>query len=121
MTGRSWTLRYDERPWSLNQERSQHFHARAARVKPWRAAFCELATQADIPLLNEIHVIATPYLKGRRQDIGNCFPAAKAAVDGLIDAGVIDDDNPDHWTYLGFRIPVMGKEDALEIEVIEIV
>lgn len=116
---RSWTLRYDERPWSLNMERSWHYHKRAKFVKQWRDAFKELAEAQDIPLLGGITVVATPVLRGRVQDIGNCFPAAKAAVDGLIDAGVIQDDAPEFLHGLTFKHPIKSKTDALILEVIE--
>lgn len=118
---RSWTLRYEERPWSLNQERSWHYHQRAKIVKQWREAYCALALDAGIPHLNGITVVATPILRGRIQDIGNCFPAAKAAVDGLIDAGVLTDDTPEYFHLLSFRHPVKSKTDALDLFISEVV
>lgn len=117
---RSWELRYEARPWSLNQERSWHYHKRAKLVKEWRDAFCVLAENAGIPHLDGIRVTATPFLRGRQQDIGNCFPAAKAAVDGLVDAGVITDDTPEFFHALAFRHPVHSKVDSLVILVEEV-
>lgn len=61
-------------------------------------------------------IVVTPYLaRGPRQDIGACFPAAKAAIDGLVDAGCWPDDTPDWVTRLEFRPPVMGQGDGLEL------
>ncbi len=61
-------------------------------------------------------------LSGRQrsqQDVGACFPAAKAAIDGLVGAGVIPDDTPDHVITLTFRAPVVGQGDGLELVVSE--
>lgn len=103
----------------MNQERSWHYQQRAKAAKEWRDAFKELTIQAGIPRVKAIKVVATPFLRGRVQDIGNCYPAAKAAVDGIVDAGVIPDDTPEYFTMLAFKPPVHGKVDALELLVIE--
>ena len=39
----------------------------------------------------------------RRSDVGNVYPAAKAAIDGLVDAGVIPDDNDRYVEAITFR------------------
>jgi crossover junction endodeoxyribonuclease RusA len=120
---RSWKLVYEKRPWSINQERNWHYHKRAKLVDEWRKEFKQLSILAGIPPLTAIQVIATPYLRRPVQDIGNCYPAAKAAIDGIVDADVIPDDTPEYLTLLGFRQPIIVKSpdaNALELLVIEV-
>ena len=98
-----WELFYDKRPWTTNKERNLHHHQRAKLVKEWRTAFKELALEAGIPALPKINVSVTPILPDRRvQDTAACNPAAKAAIDGIVDAGVIPDDTPEYLAWIKF-------------------
>ena len=96
-----------------------HFHARAALVREWREAFKVLALEAGIPSFDRIAVTAMPIRTDRRSrpDVAACYPAAKAAVDGLVDAGVVENDTPDHVTEIRFTAPAMGSHDALVLVV----
>ena len=93
---KQWTLTYSQKGWSLNEERRHKAHYwRAAKVKEWRAKFKELAEEAKIPALEAIRIeVFTTFATRRLQDPANNLPASKAAVDGLVDAGVIEDDVP---------------------------
>lgn len=115
-----WILFYGERPWTLNAERTWHYHKRAKIVKEWRDAFCEEASRLGIPVLDRVSVEALPILPTRRlQDPANCFPAVKAAIDGLVDAKVIEDDNPNFIDSIKFYSPSYVKGVAgLYIKVI---
>lgn len=108
-------MRYDARPWTANSARSaRHWSVNAKRTAEWRQAWRLLAT--GVGPLGPCRVVVTPYLaRGPQQDLGACFPAAKAAIDGLVDAGVWPDDTPEWVTRLEFRPPVMGQGDGLEI------
>lgn len=111
-----YILRYNVRPWTVNHERTLHHQQRAKLVKEWREAFFWLAKEQKIPRLAEVRFVVTPYLKDRRmQDVGACLPAAKAAIDGLVDAGVLEDDNPKFVKFLGFNCPVVGQGNGLEL------
>lgn len=114
-TATTFRLVHRARPWTANAERRLHFHARAALVAEWRAAFKILALEAHMPALGRIAVTAMPIRADRRSrpDVAACYPAAKAAVDGLVDAGVIPDDDPDHLVELRFTAPAMGSHDSL--------
>lgn len=116
---RTWTLRYDERPWTANSARAAgHWSKNATRTKRWRAAFHRLALEAGITNAGPCRITVTPYLQRRpTQDVGACAPAAKAAIDGLVDAGVWPDDTPDHVVEIVFRAPVIGEGNALEIDI----
>lgn len=105
-----WELFYGVRPWTSNSERTWHHYKRASMVKEWREAFWALAKEAKIPPLTRIGVVVTPVLngRGRIQDVGGCFPAAKAAIDGLVDANVIPEDGPMYVRWLLFKAPERG-------------
>lgn len=115
-----WILFYGERPWTLNAERTWHYHKRAKHVDVWRTAFREDAERRGIPSLEKISVEALPILPTRRlQDCANCFPAVKAAIDGLVDAKVIEDDDPNFLESIKFYSPAYVKGVAgLYIKVI---
>lgn len=120
MTRETFTLRHLERPWTENAERRLHYMQRAQLVKSWRKAFCLLALEAKLPkLLTNVEIVVTPYLANRRgiQDAGAAFPAAKAAIDGLVDAHVLADDNPTIVKFVGFWAPIIGQGNALELRV----
>ena len=120
LTASAWTLRYEQRPPSLNVVLNHRNRwVRATLTKEWRNKFAELATDAGIPPLHSIHITAIPHLKNRRSmpDTGACLLAVKAAIDGLVDAGVLPDDGPDHVRTLLFVAPAVTGVDALELEV----
>ncbi len=109
-----------QRPWTTNQERKKGSHyQRSAVTKWWREAFRDAALEAEIPHFDSIKIEVTPILPDRRiQDTGACFPTAKAAIDGLVDAGVIDDDAPQYVPTITFHAPVICREGGLEILII---
>ena len=110
---------YGKRPISLNQERSAHFAVRVRDTKWWREGFADAAKAAGIPKLEACEIIVQPVLENRRwQDTGACFPSAKAAIDGLIDAGVIEDDTPDIVPTIAFKRPILGEQPGLKLTVI---
>jgi crossover junction endodeoxyribonuclease RusA len=73
-----------------------HHFAKAKIVAALRKKAAVLAQ--DIPHLQKVHVTGIYYPPDkRRRDAGNfLFWAVKAGVDGIVDAGVIDDDNDDY-------------------------
>lgn len=111
---------YGKRPWTTNSERRWNRYKRAEEVKEWREAFLLLAIQAKVPTLKKIAVHVTPVMPDRKfQDTAACNPAAKAAIDGLTDSGVIEDDDPEHLGYIRFNPCVYEKGNpGLRIEVI---
>ncbi len=113
------TLRFDERPWTVNWARAAKHWSVVARVtKKWRDAFYGIALEHadEIRSLGPVVVTVTPYLRDGRgkQDVGGCAGAAKAAIDGIADA-VWGNDDPSIVTELRFRSPVRGQGDGLEL------
>lgn len=100
----SWELFYDVRPWTTNKDRNLHYHQRAKMVKEWREKFKELAEEAGIPELEVMFIEAEPWVPTRNfQDTAACNPAVKAAIDGIVDAGVVPDDKPQFLKWILFH------------------
>ena len=117
----SWTLRHDARPLTINRERAVHWREHRRATAEWRTAFAVLARRARVPHLEQISVAATPLKATHRgwPDVGACMPAVKAAIDGLVDAGVIDDDTDRHVVCLTFHPARLDRSgsDGLELTI----
>lgn len=63
--------------------------AKEAGEEALRAGTCQV-------MFTPVQIIVRPYehRKGRLLDVGNCATSSKCALDGLRDAGIIEDDNP---------------------------
>lgn len=115
----TWTLRLPEGTKLLNSNQRLHFRDIAKLVAHIRQTTALLARHHRIPALQRIHVfyVVHPRPTVRRRDPGNWAPSAKAAVDGLVDAGVLPDD--DHTRLLGpdprLGTPVKHSQLALVI------
>jgi len=111
----TWILTYPKKPLTTNAERSGNRWGRAEHTKEWRQAFALLARQNKVPPMLWIRVIAQPSQKrGRLQDTAACNPSVKAAIDGLVDAGVIPDDSGAYVRQVSFLPPDRGN-DALTL------
>ena len=117
----AWTLEDTERPWTANAERRWHHQKRAAVVREARERWAWLARAERIPPLRRISVEATPLRVDRRSmpDVAACYPAVKAAIDGLVDAGVIPDDGPTNVIKVTFRAPQVAQRDGLRLLIVE--
>ena len=101
-----YRLEFAQRPWTTNAERAGNRWERADLVKTWRSAFHVLAKSEQMPQMEWITVTVEPHQKGGRlQDVGACNPAVKAAVDGIVDAGVLPDDSSQYMKSLVFLPP----------------
>ena len=115
-----WHLLHRARPFTPNEDRNaQHWGRRASLTKHWREAFAALAREAEIPRCDRIMVAAIHERRNRASmpDIGGCYPTVKAAIDGLVDAGVIPDDGPAYLTRLIFLAPQVSGRDGLRLVV----
>lgn len=107
---RMWIVQHfgEHRPYLLNQERKDHPKTRAQATKYWREAFALEAMASDMPrpLPGPVHIGVSPYTRYRyKQDVGACFPTAKAAIDGLVDAGFLPNDEAEWVNMLTFCAP----------------
>lgn len=100
---RSWTFEHAGIPHSANAR--LHWAEKARRTKLWRDGACVRARANRIPPLQRARVVIEwlpPDL--RRRDPGNISGAAKAICDGLVDAGVLPDDDAKHLTGPDLRL-----------------
>ena len=112
-----WHLEDDERPWTMNSERSWHWSKRAMRTKSTREKFFYLAKIEKVPQLEYVQIDVIPLYKGGgvKADTGSHFPSAKAAIDGIVDAGVIPDDSGKYIQKLVFWSPIDSAHDGLRL------
>ena len=115
---------YGETRWTLNKERTLHYHQRSKLVKEWRDAAASVAIARKIPKrLRAIEVRFTPHRrsgKGRGADTGGHFPVAKACIDGLVDAGILWEDGPDIVRRLIFEAPIVSGESKVVLQITEL-
>lgn len=121
---RSWTLTFRERPWTLNAERkggkgsTGGRFATAALTKEWRDVFAKLAVVEHMYPLSWANIEVAQLCRDRRiPDVGACMPAVKAAIDGLVDAGIIPNDSPQYVRSLTFTAPTTVGYDALSLRI----
>lgn len=80
-------------PLTANQR--LHYHEKAARVRNWRLRTAILARK--VKPVPHAHVICYLHFQdNRRRDAGNWYPTAKACLDGIVDAGVLEDDSDNY-------------------------
>lgn len=117
----TFTLTHAARPMTVNKARTIHHMQRVEHDREWRGVFWLLALEAKVPHLSAITVTVDQELRNRAHvpDVGACLPSTKAAIDGLVDAGVIDDDDPEHLWSLTFNRPVVTGRDAVTLTIKE--
>lgn len=78
----------------LTENQRLHWAERNQRIRGWRFATYVAARKAKLPRLDRARIeCELLFTDVRRRDPGNWSPTAKACVDGLVDAGVFDDDD----------------------------
>jgi hypothetical protein len=92
----------DVNPW-LNSNMRLHRMTEVKLTKAWReraADAARTAAQTNGELKTPVRILAHVWKpRGGRYDPGNLYPTAKACVDGLVDAGLLADD--DHTRVIG--------------------
>jgi hypothetical protein len=77
-----------------------HWREKAARTASWRKAAAGAIREGVRPFTGRVRVLATIHKpRGGRWDPNNWADTSKACVDGLVDAGLLADD--DHTRVLG--------------------
>ena len=109
-----YRLEFEQRPWLTNDRRTGNNWDRAKLTKAWRVGFQLLAKYEKIPPMAWISVTVEPHQKGGRpQDVGACNPSVKAAIDGLVDAGVLPDDSSQYVRSLIYLPPKNDKNSLV--------
>jgi crossover junction endodeoxyribonuclease RusA len=118
----AWTIR-DEgtRPLTINKVTTLHRRTWAKHTVEIRGRWHLLALEAKIPRLTACRITVRPLHANRTspQDVAACAPEAKAAIDGLVDAGVLDDDDAAHVVEITFSPPVVCGVNGMELTIQE--
>lgn len=117
-----WALFHYARPMSLNDYRSKHWRKHQDHEQEWRQAGAILALEAKLPKgLARVRFEAWGFGPGSQQDPGNCYPSVKAMIDGLVDVGVIADDDGEHVeSILLLPWQAKGRQSGLELHIYEV-
>lgn len=113
----------------INANDRLHYRQKGERTARLRAAAMEavsdcpslmdaLAAAKPGPLFQRAHILGVVHPgSNRRADPANLYPSFKAAVDGLVDAGLVDDD--DHTRVVGpdMRLGTVVKRGQLVLVV----
>jgi crossover junction endodeoxyribonuclease RusA len=81
--------------WVESNGGRSHWAVTAGAIDSWRRAGAAYAHRARLPHIT-VPVTVTAHvhrIDNRRADAANRYPTVKAVVDGLVDAGVLDDDS----------------------------
>ncbi|GLY32004.1 hypothetical protein [Kineosporia sp. NBRC 101731] len=85
----------------INANDRTHWRVRHRKTKHWRGVAKLMASSArnrgGLPLMERAAItvwFTFPTL--HRRDVANLYPTAKALLDGVVDAGVLPDDNDKH-------------------------
>lgn len=102
----------------LNSNQRLHRMAAAKLTAEWRRAGREAVTGLP-PLTTPVHITAFFWKeRGGRYDPNNLWPTVKAAVDGLVEAGLLVDD--DHTHVIGPDMRHGGKgAPRIVLEIVE--
>lgn len=126
MTG-CWEIVVDHlgRPTTTNQAHNMHYRSVSADRKKWREAGQVLARAAKIPKLAAAKVVCWGRYPDRRSlpDADGVAPALKGVLDGIVDAGVLPDDNGTYVHEIAYRPPVVekGALPALVVQVHQVI
>lgn len=78
----------------LNSNERAHWARRRDVTEWYRSEACEAAKTANLQPVDRAHLTAVvSFGDNRRRDVANVYPTVKACVDGLVDAGLLLDDN----------------------------
>lgn len=109
MTHHTLKLPHQKPPLTANMR--HHWAQKARTTRQLRHDTRLLARANNLPkgaLHATVHITYTPK-DNRRRDPSNLMPTQKACLDGLVDYGLVPDDNP---TYVEERMPVIAPKNG---------
>ena len=122
MTAQGIAIRITARDWWTSNHRLSRFdEARRTKAVRMTAGWLAKLHLEPMTACNVTATIHTP--TNRRFDAPNAYPMVKAAVDGIVDAGVLPDDDDTVIECMSFRRgPKTGEKDiyVLDIELAEV-
>lgn len=106
---------------TANAERTKHWTYRSRIVKTWRDGSNVMCRALKIPAMDRavIHIAWNPPDKNRR-DAANAYPTCKGIVDGIVDAGVLPDDDSRHCDGPYMHMGPISKPASMTVAIIPI-
>lgn len=103
--------------WTVNSERANHWTRRADSTAIWRrSAFIEARRLGRNAFTEPVAIHVQPYQRrGALADAGAHAMVAKAAIDGLVDAKVLQDDTPEFVSKIVFHAPERSNVESLHL------
>jgi hypothetical protein len=121
VNGRTWTVELPPGLELLNANQRKHWSAKGRTTKAIRDAAHMFALADRIPAVSRAYIVAEYRPPNRRRrDVHNLFPSAKAAVDGLVDAGVLPDDSDEYLTGPDMRLGEVVAGGQLVLHITEV-
>lgn len=121
MSARTWTVQLPPRLALLNSNHRIHYRTRADRTRAIRMTANACARRVRVPRLERAQIVAEYRPPDRRRrDVHNLYPSAKAAVDGLVDAGVLPDDSDRYLVGPDMRIGPVEPGGRLVLHITEL-
>lgn len=97
MSARTWRLTIPAPAGWLSSNHRRDRRAETPDRRTWRDTAGWHARAAKIPPLERAHITAWLHFGDkRRRDPANFYPTIKAVVDGLVDVGLLPDDDDKH-------------------------
>lgn len=118
---RRWVLEFPPGMRLLNANDRMHWRPKAERTAELRKAGWAVAKRQKVPALDQAHVLAVIRPASRRRcDPANFYPSVKAGVDGLVDAGVLPDDDATHLDGPDMRLGEVVKGGQLVLVITDL-
>jgi len=116
-----WVVRLPTGLPLLNANQRLHWRKRSDITKALRAAGKQAALDARVPRLERAHIDAVYKPPNRRRrDVANLYPSFKAVIDGLVDAGVLEDDDDKHLTGPDMRLGAVMPGGQIVLNIHEV-
>jgi hypothetical protein len=105
----------------LNANHRMHWTRKAVLTRTIRAASFACVKGAKVPKLRRAQIVVEYRPRDRRRrDVHNLYPSAKAAIDGLVDAGVLPDDSDRYLVGPDMRAGGVAPLERLVLHIIEL-
>lgn len=104
--------------------KSGHWGKDADSTSQTRRDACLLTRAEKVPKLDFVYFEIVHHVdkanKGRRPDVLACAPTVKAAIDGIVDAKILEDDGPEFVRGINFLPICICDKNFLEIIIREV-
>jgi crossover junction endodeoxyribonuclease RusA len=122
-TGRTFTITLPAGMKLLSLNGREHWSERARRTEALKTAAWAVAHRANVPMLDRVSVVVEyqPPDRRRRDAENTCAASGKAAIDGLVAAGLLEDDAcPRYITEITCRIGELYPKGRLVLHITEV-